>query len=86
MDGILSILNTPLTSVKGSTLTLVDMIVTVGLVLLFYLLARATTRRVQQWLGRRFQISETNLRLLMSAMNLSMLFAGVYTNPVLSAR
>ena len=80
MNGILGVLNTPLTSVQGNSLTLVDLVLTASLVLLFYFLSRLTTRQFQQWLSRRIWVSTTTRRLLTTSLNLTVLIAGVYTS------
>ena len=80
MGGIVRTLNTPLTPVQGNPLTLADRAITAGLVLLFFLLARTITRRFQRWTGNRLPIKATNRRLLSSTLNLTILFAGVYTS------
>ncbi len=80
MGGIVRILNTPLTTVQGNPLTLVDMAITVGLVLFFFLLARIMTKQFRRWIGNRLPIKATNRRLLSSTLNLTLLLAGVYTS------
>ena len=80
MSGIVSLLHAPLISVQDRSLTLVDLAITVGLVLLFYFLAQAATRRFQRWLGQRLSLSATQRRLCATIVNLTILFAGIYTS------
>ena len=80
MKGIIGLLNTPLTSIQGSPLTLVDLALTASLVLLFYFLSRLTTRQFQRWLSRRIRVSATTRHLLTTSLNLTVLVAGVYTS------
>ncbi len=80
MGGIIRFLNTPVTTVQGSSLTPVDLLITVGIVLLFYILARVGARQFQNRLEGRLKLTATNRRLLRSTVFLSILFAGVYTS------
>ncbi|MXY93842.1 MAG: mechanosensitive ion channel [Caldilineaceae bacterium SB0664_bin_27] len=80
MGGIIRFLNTPLTTVQGSSLTPVDLLITVGIVLLFYILARLGARQFQNRLEDRLRLTATNRRLIRTTVFLSILFAGVYTS------
>ena len=80
MGGIIRFLNTPVTTVQGSSLTPVDLLITVGIVLLFYILARVGARQFQNRLEGRLKLTATNRRLLRTTVFLSILFAGVYTS------
>ena len=80
MGGIIRFLNTPVTTVQGSSLTPVDLLITVGIVLLFYILARVSARQFQSRLEERLKLSATNRRLIRTSVFLSILFAGVYTS------
>ncbi len=80
MNGITRILNTSLIVAEGNSLTLMDILVTVGLFLLFYLLAGLSTKRFRQWLDRRSRIGTTYRHLLASALNVTILFVGVYAS------
>ena len=80
MGGIIRFLNTPVTTVQGSSLTPVDLLITVGIVLLFYILARVGARQFQNRLEGRLRLTATNRRLLRTTVFLSILFAGVYTS------
>lgn len=80
MKEIIGVLNTPLTSIQGSPLTLVDLALTASLVLLFYFLSRLTTRQCQRWLSRRVRDSATTRHLLTTSLNLTVLVASVYTS------
>ncbi len=80
MSGITRILQAPLLTVQGTALTLVDLTLTAGLVLLFYFLARVATRYFRYWLRRRRWISATNRHLLASTLQVSIFMAGVYTS------
>ncbi len=76
MNGIVRILN----SMQGRPLTLVDMAMTAGLILLFYYLARLASRQFQKWIRKRPRINATNQHLMTSGLNLTILFAGGYTS------
>ena len=80
MGGIIRFLNTPVTTVQGSLLTPIDLLITVGIVLLFYILARVGARQFQNRLEGRLKLTATNRRLLRTTVFLSILFAGVYTS------
>ena len=80
MGGIIRFLNTPVTTVQGSSLTPIDLLITVGIVLLFYILARVGARQFQNRLEGRLRLTATNRRLLRTTVFLSILFAGVYTS------
>lgn len=80
MGGIIRFLNTPVTTVQGSSLTPIDLLITVGIVLLFYILARVGARQFQNRLEGRLRLTATNRRLLRTIVFLSILFAGVYTS------
>jgi len=80
MGGIIRFLNTPVTTVQGSSLTPVDLLITVGIVLLFYILARVGARQFQNRLEDRLKLTATNRRLIRTTVFLSILFAGVYTS------
>ncbi|MDE0631938.1 MAG: mechanosensitive ion channel [Caldilineaceae bacterium] len=80
MGGIIRFLNTPVTTVQGSSLTPVDLLITVGTVLLFYILARVGARQFQKRLEERLKLSATNRRLIRTLVFLSILFAGIYTS------
>ena len=79
MGVMIRFLNTPLATVQGTPLTLIDLFITAGCVLLFYTLARVATRQFQRHLERRLRLSATSRRLSRSLINLTILFAGVYT-------
>ena len=80
MGGIIRFLNTPVTTVQGSSLTPVDLLITLGIVLLFYILARLGARQFQNRLEDRLKLTATNRRLIRTTVFLSILFAGVYTS------
>lgn len=80
MGGIIRFLNTPVTTVQGSSLTPIDLLITVGIVLLFYILARVGARQFQNRLEGRLKLTPTNRRLIRTTVFLSILFAGVYTS------
>ena len=80
MGGIVRFLSAPLTTVQGTPLTLVDLFITLGSVLLFYLLARVAARQFQRWVEDRLKLTATNRRLFRSAIFLTILSAGVYTS------
>ena len=80
MGGIIRFLNTPVTTVQGSLLTPIDLLITIGIVLLFYILARVGARQFQNRLEGRLRLTATNRRLLRTTVFLSILFAGVYTS------
>jgi small-conductance mechanosensitive channel len=80
MGGIIRFLNTPVTTVQGSSLTPVDLLITVGIVLLFYILARVGARQFQDRLEDRLKLTATNRRLIRTSVFLSILFAGIYTS------
>ena len=78
MGGIIRFLNSPLTTVQGTSLTLVDLIITLGSVLLFYLLARGAANQFKRIIEHRLTLTATNSRLFRSIIYLSTLLAGVY--------
>ena len=78
MGGIFRFINSPLATVQGTPLTLVDLIITFGSVLLFYLLARAAASQFQRRVEHRLTLTATNRRLYRSTIYLTILFAGVY--------
>ena len=78
MGGIFRFINSPVTTVQGTSLTLVDLFITVGSVLLFYLLARAAASQFQRRVENRLTLNATNRRLFRSTIYLTILFAGVY--------
>ena len=80
MGGIIRFLSTPLTTVQGTPLTLIDLAITVGSVLIFYILARVAARQFQKKLENRLKLTATNRRLTRTVIFLSILFAGVYTS------
>lgn len=80
MGGIVRFLSTPLTTVQGTPLSLIDLLITVGTVLLFYILARAAAGQFQKRLESRLKLTATNRRLIRTVIFLSILFAGVYTS------
>ena len=80
MGGIIRFLNTPVTTVQGSSLTPIDLLITVGIVLLFYILARVGARQFQDRLEDRLKLTATNRRLIRTFVFLSILFAGIYTS------
>lgn len=80
MGGIIRFLNTPVTTVQGSSLTPIDLLITVGIVLLFYILARVGARQFQNRLEERLKLTATNRRLIRTFLFLSILFAGIYTS------
>ena len=80
MGGIVRFLSTPLTTVQGTNLSLIDLLITVGTVLLFYILARAAAGQFQKRLESRLKLTATNRRLIRTVIFLSILFAGVYTS------
>ena len=80
MGGIIRFLNTPVTTVQGSSLTPIDLLITVGIVLLFYILARVGARQFQNRLEDRLKLTATNRRLIRTFVFLSILFAGIYTS------
>ncbi len=80
MGGIIRFLNTPVTTVQGSSLTPIDLLITVGIVLLFYILARVGARQFQDGLEDRLKLTATNRRLIRTFVFLSILFAGIYTS------
>jgi small-conductance mechanosensitive channel len=80
MGGIVRFLSAPLTTVQGTPLTLVDLFITLGSVLLFYLLARVAARQFHRRVEDRLKLTATNRRLFRSAIFLTILSAGVYTS------
>ena len=80
MGGIIRFLNTPVTTVQGSSLTPGDLLITVGIVLLFYILARVGARQFHDRLEDRLKLTATNRRLIRTFVFLSILFAGIYTS------
>ncbi len=80
MGGIVRFLSTPLASVQGKPLSLIDLLITVGTVLLFYILARAAARLFQRRMESRLRLTATNRRLIRTTIFLTVLFAGVYTS------
>ena len=80
MGGIIRFLSTPLTTVQGTPLSFIDLFITVGSVLLFYILARVAARQFQKRLESRLRLTATNRRLTRTAIFLSILFAGIYTS------
>ena len=80
MGGIIRFLSTPLTTVQGTPLSLIDLAITLGSVLIFYILARVAARQFQKKLENRLKLTATNRRLTRTVIFLSILFAGVYTS------
>ena len=80
MGGIIRFLSTPLTTVQGTPLSLFDLAITLGSVLIFYILARVAARQFQKKLENRLKLTATNRRLTRTVIFLSILFAGVYTS------
>ena len=80
MGGVMRFLSAPLTTVQGTPLTLIDLCITFGTVLLFYLLARAAASQFQRRVEHRLKFSATNRHLLRSALYLTILAAGIYTS------
>lgn len=80
MGSIIRFLNTPLTTVQGTALTLIDLFITFGSVLLFYIMARTAARQFQKRMEPRLKLTATNRRLIRTSIYLSILFAGVYTS------
>ena len=80
MNAIVNILNQQVTSIEGNSLTLADILTTVGLVLAFYFLARITTRGTRNFLQKKTRISATTLRLSLQMFSGFMLLAGVYVS------
>ena len=80
MNAIVNILNQQVTSIEGKPLTLADILTTIVLVLVFYFLARITTRSARKVLENRTRISATALRLSLQMFSGFMLLAGVYVS------
>ena len=80
MGGVIRFLSTPLTTVQGKPLSLVDLCIIFGTVLLFYILARAAAGQFQRRLESRLRLTATNRRLIRSSIFLTVLLAGVYTS------
>jgi small-conductance mechanosensitive channel len=80
MGGVIRFLSTPLTTVQGKPLSLIDLFIILGTVLLFYILARAAAGQFQKRLESRLRLTATNRRLIRSSIFLTVLFAGVYTS------
>lgn len=80
MYAIRQILTTPLVVVQDSALTLVDILITVGIFLLFYGLARLMSQQLQRNVWPRIGIKGSNRRILNSVTSFFVLLAGVYTS------
>ena len=80
MNGIVNVLNQQVTSIEGDPLTLADILTTLILVLVFYLLARVVTGGARKLLRDRLHLSATAVRLSLQVFSGFMLLAGVYVS------
>ncbi len=80
MGGIFRFLNTPVTTVQGTSLTPIDLSLTALSVLLFYILARVAARQFQRRVEPELPLTATSKRFARSVVYLSILLAGVYTS------
>ena len=80
MGGIIRFLNSPVTTVQGTVLTPIDLLLTFGSVLLFYILARVAARQFQRRVEPELPLTATSRRLVRSVIYLSIFLAGIYTS------
>lgn len=79
MGGIYKFLTAPLVETQGQTLNLVDILITIGVFLTFYVLARVFSYQLQRNILPRAGIKGSARRLMNSMVSFIVLFAGVYT-------
>lgn len=80
MVAILRFLSTPITTVQGSAVTPIDLVLTLVTVLLFYLLAKAAANQFQKRVEGYLSFPATAKRFLRTTLYLTILSAGVYTS------
>ncbi len=78
MGGFYRFLTTPIVETQGQVLNLVDLLITIGVFLVFYLLARVVSHHLQNILPKA-GIAGSARRLVNSVVSFALLFAGVYT-------
>ena len=79
MGGIYKFLTTPIMETQGQVLNLVDILITIGVFLVFYVLARIFSRQLQKTVLPKAGITGSARRLINSIVSFTLLFAGVYT-------
>lgn len=79
MEALVAVMNMPLLETQGNSLTLVDLLITVGVFLLFYILARVLSRILQRQLPR-IGVTGSARRLINSVSSFCVLLAGVYAS------
>ena len=79
MGGISKFLTMPLLETQGQILTLVDMLITVAVFLVFYVLARVLSYQLQKRILPRAGITGSARRLINSLVSFTVLLSGVYT-------
>ena len=79
MGGIYKFLTTPIMETQGQVLNLVDILITIGVFLVFYVLARIFSRQLQKTVLPKAGITGSARRLINSIVSFILLFAGVYT-------
>lgn len=80
MAGIHRLLTTPLAVTQGTSLTLVDILITVGVFLVFYALARIASSRLRKNVLPRMGMAGSQRRVLSSVLSFLILLAGVYAS------
>ena len=79
MGGIYKFLTTPIMETQGQVLNLVDILITIGVFLVFYVLARIFSHQLQKTVLPKAGITGSSRRLINSIVSFTLLFAGVYT-------
>ncbi len=80
MAGLYRLLTTPLAVTQGTSLTLVDILITVGVFLVFYALARIASSRLRKNVLPRMKMAGSHRRVLSSVLSFLILLAGVYAS------
>ncbi len=79
MGGIYKFLTAPIVETQGQVLNLVDILITIGVFLVFYVLARIFSHQLQKAILPKVGITGSARRLINSIVSFILLFAGVYT-------
>lgn len=80
MGAIYKFLTVPIVETQGNALSLVDILITIAVFLVFYVLARVFSHQLQHNILPKAGIKGSLRRLLNSLVSFAILFAGVYTS------
>ena len=80
MGAIYKFLTVPIVETQGNALNLVDLLITIGVFLVFYVLARVFSHQLQENFLPKAGIKGSVRRLINSLVSFAILFAGVYTS------